>query len=49
MAGFRNILVHEYAEVAVEDVYRFLRKNLGDLTKFVSFIKNYIEGKDIKL
>ena len=36
MAGFRNILVHEYLEIDRHRVYRALKRDLGD---FESFIK----------
>jgi uncharacterized protein YutE (UPF0331/DUF86 family) len=35
MAGFRNILVHEYLEIDRRRVYRILKKDLGDFEKFI--------------
>ncbi|MBN2318274.1 MAG: DUF86 domain-containing protein [Acidobacteria bacterium] len=35
MAGFRNILVHEYLEIDRKRVYRTLKKDLGDFEKFI--------------
>jgi uncharacterized protein YutE (UPF0331/DUF86 family) len=35
MAGFRNILVHEYLEIDRHKVYRVLRDDLGDFEKFI--------------
>jgi len=35
MAGFRNILVHEYLEIDRRRVYRALKKDLGDFEKFI--------------
>ncbi len=34
MKGFRNILVHRYAEVDDELVFQFLKNSLGDFSKF---------------
>jgi uncharacterized protein YutE (UPF0331/DUF86 family) len=35
MAGFRNLLVHEYLEIDRRRVYRFLRSELGDFEAFI--------------
>jgi uncharacterized protein YutE (UPF0331/DUF86 family) len=35
MAGFRNILVHEYLEIDRRRVYRALRTELRDFETFV--------------
>jgi uncharacterized protein YutE (UPF0331/DUF86 family) len=35
MAGFRNILVHEYLEIDRRRVYSVLKKDLGDFEKFI--------------
>jgi uncharacterized protein YutE (UPF0331/DUF86 family) len=35
MAGFRNILVHEYLEIDRRKVYAVLKKDLGDFEKFI--------------
>ncbi|MBI4263163.1 MAG: DUF86 domain-containing protein [Acidobacteria bacterium] len=35
MAGFRNILVHEYLEIDRHRVYEVLRKDLADFDRFV--------------
>lgn len=42
MAGFRNILVHEYVEVDLKTVHGFLKNRLGDFDQFVSYIKRYV-------
>jgi uncharacterized protein YutE (UPF0331/DUF86 family) len=34
MAGFRNVLVHEYATVDANIVVRILREHLGDFSRF---------------
>ncbi len=38
MAGFRNILVHEYLEIDRRRVYRALTTDLGDFEKFIKAI-----------
>ncbi|MBZ0157854.1 MAG: DUF86 domain-containing protein [Alphaproteobacteria bacterium] len=38
IAGFRNILVHEYAKIDLDEVYRHLQKDLPDFEKFIHFI-----------
>ena len=38
VAGFRNVLVHDYAEVKPELVHRQLREGLGDLERFRDII-----------
>lgn len=43
MAGFRNILVHEYLEVDVSEVYRCLQSGLDDFLDFVKYIKQYLK------
>lgn len=42
MAGFRNILVHEYTEVDLKIVHTVLKKNLGDFTEFIKLIKKHV-------
>lgn len=41
MAGFRNILVHEYADVDIEKVYEVLQTRLSDFRKYVKYISKY--------
>ena len=45
MAGFRNILVHEYLRVDLEEVYRMLHERLDDFSRFVEFVRIYLSGK----
>jgi len=45
MAGFRNILVHEYLRVDLEEVYRILHEQLDDFSRFVGFVRTYLSGK----
>jgi uncharacterized protein YutE (UPF0331/DUF86 family) len=41
LAGFRNILVHEYLAVDWDEVYRALHQ-LGDLERFAEFIRRWL-------
>ena len=43
MAGFRNLLVHEYAEVDLEKVHGFLKTRLGDFSEFARYIRRYLK------
>jgi len=45
MAGFRNLLVHEYAEVDVGKVHTFLKTRLGDFETFACHIRHYLDSK----
>ncbi|MCD6335871.1 MAG: DUF86 domain-containing protein [Candidatus Latescibacteria bacterium] len=45
MAGFRNILVHEYLRIDLEEVYRMLHERLDDFSRFVGFVRIYLSGK----
>lgn len=38
MAGFRNLLVHEYAKIDDRRVHAFLRGDLDDLDRFVAAV-----------
>lgn len=42
VAGFRNILVHEYAKIDLEEVHRHLQKDLSDFEKFSRYIADYL-------
>lgn len=46
MAGFRNILVHEYADVDIEIVTEILNNSLVDFSKFATYIDEYLEKGD---
>jgi uncharacterized protein YutE (UPF0331/DUF86 family) len=46
MAGFRNLLVHEYAEVDLKEVHRILRDHLGDFEDFGKHIEAYLSKAD---
>ncbi len=45
-AGFRNVLVHHYADIDLEKVHYNLTHNLEDFDKFAKHIAKYIEKKD---
>lgn len=42
MAGFRNILVHEYLEIDRRRVYRALTDDLADFDKFVKAVSKLL-------
>ena len=43
MAGFRNIIVHDYARVEAEIVIGILRRDLGDFRQFAQEIFRYMD------
>ena len=47
LAGFRNILVHEYVSVDWDQVYRNLQQ-LEDLERFASFIRGWLRQRERK-
>lgn len=46
MAGFRNILVHEYLVLDWDEVYKNLQQ-LSDLEQFTDLIRNWLQQKNI--
>ncbi|MBI1870251.1 MAG: DUF86 domain-containing protein [Chlamydiae bacterium] len=42
VAGFRNIIVHEYAEVDMKKVHPFLENDLEDFEHFSQYIAEYL-------
>jgi uncharacterized protein YutE (UPF0331/DUF86 family) len=42
MAGFRNLLVHEYLEIDRHRVYGVLEKDLGDFEKFIKAVSKLL-------
>ena len=42
MAGFRNVLVHEYLEIDRRRVYRVLQDELGDFEKFIKAVSKLL-------
>lgn len=43
IAGFRNILVHEYTKIDLSEVHRHLQKDLDDFERFADYIVSYLE------
>jgi uncharacterized protein YutE (UPF0331/DUF86 family) len=43
VTGFRNILIHGYSEIDMDEVYRHLQTDLDDFEKFSRYIVQYIE------
>lgn len=43
LAGFRNILIHEYAKVDASEVYRHLRDHLTDFDRFAEYVRLFLE------
>lgn len=44
MIGFRNLLVHDYASINLELVYKFLQTRLTDFKQFIEYIVRWLEG-----
>ena len=42
MAGFRNVLVHEYLEIDRRRVYEVLKDDLGDFEKFIKAVSKLL-------
>jgi uncharacterized protein YutE (UPF0331/DUF86 family) len=43
LAGFRNILVHEYTVIDIHRVYRVLQDDLNSMNTFRNFVKDFIK------
>jgi uncharacterized protein YutE (UPF0331/DUF86 family) len=43
LAGFRNVLIHEYAKVDASEVYRNLRDGLVDFDRFAEYVRLFLE------
>lgn len=43
LAGFRNVLIHEYAKVDASEVYRNLRDGLADFDRFAEYVRLFLE------
>ena len=48
VAGFRNILVHEYTKVDINKLYQHLRNDLKDFDFYIRHIVKFIELKKAK-
>ncbi|MFO8020730.1 MAG: DUF86 domain-containing protein, partial [Promethearchaeia archaeon] len=45
MAGFRNILIHNYLEINRKIVYQHLQEDLSDFDKFIKYIISYLKNR----
>lgn len=45
LGGFRNLIVHEYAEIEMERVYKHLKNELSDFENFTKAIARYVNKK----
>ena len=43
MAGFRNVLIHEYRDILVDKVYDILQNRLSDFYEFSQAVLDYIK------
>ena len=43
IAGFRNILVHDYVEIDVNKMYEYLQNDLSDFDKFIKAIAKFLK------
>jgi len=43
MAGYRNRLVHFYAEITPKEMYNLITNNLGDIETFLKAVKSVLE------
>ena len=46
IAGFRNVLVHQYAKIDTKIVHRKLEENLEDFDEFAKQIATYLKEKE---
>ena len=44
IAGFRNVLVHDYIEVDLDVVARVLNENLDDFEEFARWVERHLDG-----
>lgn len=44
LAGFRNILVHEYTKIDLSEVHRHLQEDPEDFDRFAGLIAEYLTG-----
>lgn len=44
IAGFRNVLVHDYIEVDLDVVARVLGENLDDFEEFARWVERHLDG-----
>jgi uncharacterized protein YutE (UPF0331/DUF86 family) len=46
IAGFRNILIHEYTGIDYRLLYDYLRNRLDDFRKFAMYISSYLINEE---
>ncbi|MBU4251972.1 MAG: DUF86 domain-containing protein [Candidatus Omnitrophica bacterium] len=46
MAGFRNIIIHEYRDILIEKVYDVFQNRLADFYEFARIILDYLEKSE---
>lgn len=46
MAGYRNRIVHFYAEISPEEIYEIINKHLGDFNIFLKGVKDVLAEPD---
>jgi uncharacterized protein YutE (UPF0331/DUF86 family) len=46
LAGFRNVLVHDYLKLSLEKMYAYLQNDLGDFDKFIRSIAKFLKKYD---
>ena len=44
-AGFRNILVHRYTEIEIDEVFGHLQKDVNDFSTFAKQVSSYLRKK----
>jgi len=47
LAGFRNILVHEYTALDIPRVYRILQDDLETMNNFMNFVRAFIKENEL--
>lgn len=44
MAGYRNRIVHFYADITPDEIYKVINENLGDFAVFLTGVKNVLNN-----
>ena len=47
LAGFRNILVHEYTALDVKEVWRILSEDYGTMDTFRKVVREFVKEKKL--
>ena len=48
MAGYRNRLVHFYAEVTIDELYEIIQNRLEDFNEFLQYLKLFLTVKEVR-